>query len=176
MDTSTPLMCLCRRRAGESYCTGNPTTQFSLFFFYCHIVHASMGHASILRGRGIVECDSWILYFPPWSWTMPVSRPFPHPTWNYVVKPWCAYGAINLMNEKAKLYKFKKFIKITFWVYSNNKVEYNLLSMHWLRLKMNKSNTGMIWLYNKQTKYIKMTHKMMNLNIKTLKLQYSITP
>ena len=56
------------------------------------------------------------------------------------------------MNENAKLYKCKKFIKITFWVYSNNKVEYNLLSMDWLRLEMNKSNTGMIQLHNEQTK------------------------
>ena len=69
---------------------------------------------------------------------------------NYMVRPWRAYGTINSMNENAKLYKCKKFIKITFWVYSNNKAEYNRLSMHWLRLKMNKSNTGMIRLHNEQ--------------------------
>ena len=88
---------------------------------------------------------------------------------NYVVKPRCAYGATNSMNENAKLYKCKKFIKITFWVNSNNMAEYNLLSMHWLWLKMNKSNTGMIQLNNEETKYVKMTHKMIN-------LKYSVTP
>ena len=67
------------------------------------------------------------------------------------------------MNEDAKLYKCKKFIKTMFRVYSNNKAEYNLLSMHWLCLKMNKSNTGMIQLHNEQTKYVKMTHKMINI-------------
>ena len=112
------------------------------------------------------------------SWTMPVSRPFPHPTWNYVVKLQHAYGAINSMNQDAKLYKCKKFIKIMFQVYSNNKVEYNLLSMHWLRLKMNKSNTGMIRLHTKQTKYVKTMHKVINLkyqNFKTTILRNSVT-
>ena len=55
------------------------------------------------------------------------------------------------MNEDAKLYKCKKFIKIMFRVYSNGKAEYNLLSMHGLRLKMNISNTGMIRLHNEQS-------------------------
>ena len=83
------------------------------------------------------------------------------------------------MNENAKLYKCKKFIKITFWVYSNNKAEYNLLSMHWLWLKMNKSNTGMIWLHNKQTKYVKTMHKNDKPKIskfKTTILRNSATP
>ena len=38
----------------------------------------------------------------------------PQPTRNYVVRPRRAYGAINSMNENTKLYKCKKFIKITF--------------------------------------------------------------
>ena len=137
IDTLTPPMHLCRRQARESHCTGDLTTQFSwVFFLYHHSVHASMGRASFfLKGRGTIECDSWILYFPTWSWTTPVSRPFPHPTQNYMVRPQRAYSAINLMNENAKLYKWKKFIKIMFWVYSNNKVEYNLPSMHWSWLK-----------------------------------------
>ena len=52
----TPQMRLCRRWARKSYCTGDPMTQFSHFFlFYCRSVHASMGHASFLRGRGKMQ-------------------------------------------------------------------------------------------------------------------------
>ena len=154
MDTSTPPMHLCRRWARESYCTADLMTRFSRLFFFppLQCTHQHGACLFSLRGRGTIECDSWIPYFLMRSWTMPISRPFPDPMRNYVVRPRRAYSAINSMNENADLYKCKKFIKITFWVYSNNKVEYNCLSMHWLQLRMNKSNTGMIRLLNEQTK------------------------
>ena len=49
--------------------------------------------------------------FPDVKLDNAVLRPFPHPMQNYVVRPQRAYGAVNLMNENAKLYKCKKFIK-----------------------------------------------------------------
>ena len=52
--------------------------------------------------------------FPDAKLDNAVLRSFPHPMRNYMVRPQHAYGTINSMNENAKLYKCKKFIKITF--------------------------------------------------------------
>ena len=69
MDTSTPLMRLCRRQVRESYCTGNLMTQLFMFFSFCHDVHAGMGHASFLEGEGYrIECNSWTLYSNTQGW------------------------------------------------------------------------------------------------------------
>ena len=68
MDVSMPPMCLCRRRATESYCTGDLTTQFSLFFSTAAMYMLAQGMPLFLRGRGTIECDSWTSYFPTRSW------------------------------------------------------------------------------------------------------------
>ena len=64
MDTSMPLMHLCRRWARESYCTGDLTTHFSHFFFFHHSVHAGMGHASFLEGEGYCRMRLMNTIFP----------------------------------------------------------------------------------------------------------------
>ena len=58
-------MHLCRRQAKESYCTGDPMTQFSHLFFPFHqSVHAGMGRASFLEGEGYCRMQLMNTVFP----------------------------------------------------------------------------------------------------------------
>ena len=48
-----PPMCLCRRRARESYCTGDSTTQFFTFFFPTITVYMqAWGMPHFFEGEG----------------------------------------------------------------------------------------------------------------------------